>query len=92
MTVMLGASLPPENTPMKSVRLREGANLRAVETWLVGFIGPGTSGDFHRRGSGDQWFLGFDRGHPTIWFEEEKHFSAFLIELNNGGKGSTVRH
>jgi hypothetical protein len=63
-----------------------------VERWLLSFIGPGTSGDFARRGAGDLWFLGLHRGEPTIWFEDEKHFSAFLIELNNGGRGSTGRH
>ena len=85
-------SSPPKNTSMKSIRLKEGANLRAVQEWLLGFIGPGTSGDFETREAGDQWFLGFDRGHPTIWFEKEKHFNAFLLELINGGRGSTVQH
>jgi hypothetical protein len=82
MAAVLRAASPPDNTPMKPVRLREGANLRAVER----------SGDFARRGAGDLWFLGLHRGEPTIWFEDEKHFSAFLIELNNGGRGSTGRH
>lgn len=82
----------PSDTSMKPVRLREGANLRAVEQWLLAFIGPGGSGDFSLRNVGDQWFLGFDRGHPTIWFEKEKHFRAFLFELNSGGLGSTVKH
>jgi hypothetical protein len=85
-------SSPPKNTSLKPVRLREGADLRALEQWLLSFIGPGCSGDFDSREAGDQWFLGVDRGQPTIWFENEKHFSAFLLELNNGGLGSTVMH
>lgn len=83
---------PPPHTPMKAVKLRDGANLRAVEQWLLSFIGPGRSGDFEARQAGDAWFLGYDRGCPTIWFEKEQHFSAFLFELNSGGLGSMVRH
>lgn len=83
---------PPNDTSMKPVRLRQGANLREVEHWLLAFIGPGRSGDFTHRHVEDQWFLGVDRGHPTIWFEKEKHFMAFLFELNSGGLGSTVKH
>ncbi len=85
-------SSPPKDTSLKPVRLREGANLRALEEWLLSFIGPGRCGDFELREDGDQWFLGFDHGQPTIWFQDEKHFSAFLLELNNGGLGSTVMH
>ncbi len=84
-------SSPPKDTSLKPVRLRDGANLRAVEEWLLSFIGPGRSGDYDLR-EVDQWFLGFDRGQPTIWFRDERHFSAFLLELNSGGLGSTVMH